>query len=140
MLARSRPSFLNALPYLDQRPDVLVLHCPFARDLVKPPSVTAISHALILQVALATLVADGTIQRMICQQELHHTFSRLVRERAIRLDHHTRLHRPRARGDWLRRPLDLYQAHSAVSGNHEFLVVAVPGDRDARLLACLDER
>ena len=125
--------------YLNQRSDILILNSPLSRNLMKPPSIPAIPHALILKVTLATLVANGAVQWMIRQQKLHHALPRLVCERAVRLDHHSRLHRPRAGCHGLRRPLDLDQTHSAVSGDHEFLVVAVAGDGGTGLLAGLDE-
>ena len=107
---------------------------------MESPSVRTISHALILQITLATLVANGAVQWVVGQQEFHDTFSCLVCERAVCLDHHSGLYGPGTRGHWLGRALDLDQAHSAVSGNHELLVVAVSWDRDAGFLACLDER
>lgn len=60
-------------------------------------------------------------------------------EWAVRLDYHARLDRPCAGCHGLRGALDFDQAHSAIAGNHEFFVVAVAGDRDAGLLAGLDE-
>jgi hypothetical protein len=56
----------------DQRPDVLVPHHPLA--LGEPRGVTAIAQRHILQLALAALIADRAIQRMIDQQEFHGPF------------------------------------------------------------------
>src|SRR3546814_7062567 len=36
----------------------------------------AIGHRLILQIALAALIADRAIERMVDQQEFHHAFAR----------------------------------------------------------------
>jgi len=38
--------------------------------------VDAIAHRLILQVALAALIADRAVQGMVDQQEFHHAFAR----------------------------------------------------------------
>ena len=54
----------------DQRPDVLVGNNTLALD--KPRHRTPVAHGDVLQFALAALVADGAIERMIDQQELHH--------------------------------------------------------------------
>lgn len=125
--------------YLDQRSNILVLNSTLSARLVEAASVRTISHALILQVTLATLVANGAVQWVIGQQELHDAFTGLVGQRAVCLDHHAGLNRPRAGCHGLGGALDLDQAHSAVSGNHEFLVVAVAGDGGAGLFAGLDQ-
>ena len=125
--------------HLDQWSDILVLNRTLAAHLMKPSSIRTISHTLILQIALATLVANGAVQWMVRQQKLHHTFPCLVCEGAVRLDIHPRLHRPCTRRHGLRCLLHLDQTHPAVSGDHEFLVVAVSGDRGAGLFAGLDE-
>ena len=106
---------------------------------MEPASVRTVPHALILKITLATLVANRAIKRMVGQQKLHDTFSRLVRERAVRLDHHSRLHGPRTRCHRLWRSLNLDQAHPAVASNHELFMVAVAGDGDASFLAGLDQ-
>ena len=51
-------------------------------------AVEAIGHRLVLQVALAALIADRAIERMIDQQELHHALARLLRLGAVGVDHH----------------------------------------------------
>jgi hypothetical protein len=76
---------------------------------------------------------------VIGEEELHDALARLVDERRVRLDNHAWLHRPRARRDWLGSPLHLDQTHTAVTGNHQLLVVAVSRDGASGLLACLDE-
>ena len=62
-------------PYLDQGPNVLVLNRTLASDFVKPSSVGPISHGLVLQIALASLITDRAVQRVIGKQELHDTLS-----------------------------------------------------------------
>ena len=40
--------------------------------------IDAVGHRLILQIALAALIADRAIERMVDQQKLHHAFARLL--------------------------------------------------------------
>ena len=49
----------------------------------KRERVDAIGHRLVLQVALAALVADRAIERMVDEQELHHPFARLLHHRRV---------------------------------------------------------
>src|SRR6185295_16576509 len=69
---------------LDQRAEILVLDS--ALVLGEAAGVDAIAHRLVLQVALAALVADRAIQRMVDQQEFHHAFARLLHHRRPRRD------------------------------------------------------
>ena len=101
----------------------------------------AIGHRLVLQVAFAALVADRAIERVVDQQELHHPLARLAdagrvgedllalggRQRAARL----RLGRPR---------LHLDQAHPAIAGDGEPLMIAEARNLLARQLAGLEHR
>ena len=75
-------------------------------------------HGLVLQIALAGLVAYRAVQRVVHQQELHHSLPaapskkyrcrdwhapRLLRHGRVGLDLHVGRHRPRARRDGLPR-------------------------------------
>ena len=124
---------------LDQRTNILVLDSTFARDLMEPSSIRTIPHGLILQVTLTTLITDWTIKGMVCQQELHDTFTSFVYEWGTGLDHHSGLNRPCTRSYWLWNPFHLHQTHSTISGNQQFLMIAVSGDGSSGFLACLDE-
>ena len=123
----------------DQRAHVLVFYRTLATHLVEPSPIGSVPHGLILQITFASLVADGAVQRMICQQKLHDTFSSFVCKRRVRLNHHTRLYRPCTGGNRLRRSFNLNQAHATIPRNHKLLVVAISRYRDAGLLACLNE-
>lgn len=125
--------------YLDERANVLVLDRALATKLVEAAAVSTVSHALVLQITLATLVTDGTVERVVGKQKLHDTLAGLVDEGRVGLDNHAWLHRPCARGHRLGCPFNFDQAHTAVTRNHELFVVAVAGDCDARLFACLNE-
>ena len=67
---------------LHKRSKVLVLDCPFPSKLIvrEPRAVRSKSHALVLEVALPPLIADGAVQRVVDKQELHHPLPRLPGE------------------------------------------------------------
>ena len=123
---------------LDQRPQVLVLHGALA--LAVAAAVEPVGHGLVLQVAFAALVADGAVQRVIDEQELHHPPARLLHPGRVGVDHHAVGHRHGAGRHRLGRPLHLHQAHAAVAGDGQAFVIAEPGNFDARLLAGLEDR
>ena len=108
---------------LDRRPHVLF----FDRALVLriAGAVAAIAHGLILQVALAALVADRAVQRVVDEQELHHPFAGLLDHRRVGEDLLPLGSRKGTRGLRLRRSgLHLDQAHAAVAGDRQPLVIA----------------
>ena len=102
--------------------------------------VAAVAHRLVLQVALAALVADRAIERMVDQQELHHALARLLHHRRVGDDLLPVGDRQRAGRLRLRRAgLHLDQAHAAVAGDRQALVVAEARDLDAGQLAGLQD-
>lgn len=115
---------------LNQGSNILVLNSALATkiNISEPAAIAAKSHALVLQIALASLVANRTIQRMINQQELHDTLPGLASQVRVGLDPPALHDRHRAGGDWLQLLLDLHQAHPAVPSDCQPLVVAEPGD------------
>ncbi len=70
-----------------------------ALDAREPGLTATVGHRLVLQRALAALVADGAVQRMVDEQELHDALLRLVRGRARGLgaDDHALGHRAACR-------------------------------------------
>jgi len=131
---------------LHQRADVFVLDR--ALVFLEPAAVNAIGHRLVLQVALAALIADRAIEWMVDQQEFHHPFARLAHHRALGIDH---LGRAVAVGRQvldahgtgrlrLRHADNLDQAHAAVAGDRQPLVEAEARDLGARGLARLEQR
>jgi hypothetical protein len=66
---------------LDERAHILV----FDRALVfeEARAGDAEGHGLVLQIALAALVADRAIERVVDQQEFHHTFAGLLDHRRV---------------------------------------------------------
>jgi hypothetical protein len=92
----------------------------------------AVLERVVLEAALARLVADRAVERVVDEQELHHRALRFgglgdsVRTTMPSL-HHLR----RAGGLQLGHALDLDQAHPALADHREARVVAVVGDLDA---------
>ena len=132
---------------LDQRADIFVLDR--ALVFLEARVIDAISHRLVLQIALAALIANRAIQRVIDQQEFHHAFARLLHHRRFG-EHHRRLavrawpqvaHVHGAGGDRLRRAaLHFDQAHAAIAGDRQPFVEAEARDFRAGLLASLQQR
>ncbi len=87
---------------LDQRAHMLVLDR--ALVLLEARAVTAIGHRLILQVALAALVADRAVERVVDEQELHHPVAGLLHHLAVGLDLHAVSDGERTGRGRLRRP------------------------------------
>src|SRR6185503_7344029 len=84
------------------------------------------AHREILQLALAALIADWAIERMVDEQELHRRFLRRDRALAAREDLHALGDGRGAGRHRLRRLLDLDQAHAAVRRDRELWVVTEP--------------
>ena len=101
---------------------------------VNRDSGAAVAHRLVLQRALATLVADRAVERMVDQQELHDALLRRLgdRRRERGADLHALGDRDRAGGLRLGLALDLDQARAAGRDRLEQRVVAEPRDLDAR--------
>ncbi len=121
----------------DQRPEVLVFDDPFAFGEAR--DVAAETHREILQLALAALIADRAIERMIDEQKLH---GRALGGDGLRRlgEHlHALRHRRRARRHRLRRLLDLDQAHAAVGCDGQFFVVAESRNVDIRRVGDLHD-
>ena len=125
--------------HLDERTNVLVLDGTLATKLVEATTVSTVSHALVLEITLATLVANGAIQRVVGEQEFHDALTGLVDEGRVGLDDHTGLDGPCTRSDGLGGAFDFDETHTTATGDHELLVVAVAGDGGAGLFAGLDE-
>ena len=123
---------------LDQRPHLLVGDGALVLDVAAV--VDAVGHRLVLQIALAALVADRAVERMVDQQELHHPLAGLDRTLVLGVDHHALGDRHRAGRDGLRRFLDVDQAHAAVAGDRQALVEAEMRHLDADRLAGLEDR
>ena len=120
---------------LDQRTEILVLHR--ALGFVIATAAEAIGHGLVLQIAFAALIADRAIQRMVDQQEFHHAVARLAHHGRVGMDHHVIGGRHSAGGDRLRRLFLFHQAHAAIAGDRQPLVIAEARNLGAGQLAGL---
>lgn len=121
----------------DQRTDVFVRHHALA--LVETAHRTTVAERDVLQLALAALIADRAVQRVVDQQEFHHAALVLQRLFATGRDLHAIHHRRGASRRGLRRFLDIDQAHAAVGRDRQLLVVAEARDRDAGLVGRLND-
>src|SRR5262249_20822796 len=119
---------------LDQGSQIFV----FDRALVlgETAGIDAVTHRLVLQVAFAALVADRAVQGMVDQQEFHNPFARFPHHRRARRDFRrfalgagtAVAHSPGAARDRFWAALHLDQAHAAIAGDRQALVVAEPRD------------
>ena len=125
------------LLHRDERADVLVKDHALA--FLETRRATAVADRQVLQLTLATLIADRTVEGMIDQQELHHALLRLDGQFGMREYLHAVGHRRRAGRQGLRRLLDLYQTHAAVGSDRELLVVAEMRDIGANLLGSIHD-
>src|SRR6185312_2318614 len=112
---------------LDQRAHEFLFDGPLVVGIAAV--VAAIAHGLVLQVALPALVADRAVQRVVDQQELHHPVAGLLDHRRVGEDLHV-LGGRELTGDLRlgRAGLHLDEAHAAVAGDGEALVVAETRD------------
>ena len=106
----------------DQRSDVFVKHNPFF--FVIAGSTGAVTNSQILQLALAPLVANRAIQRMIDQQEFHHALLGLDGFVVFGVNDHSLRHRCGASRHGLRRFLNIDKTHAAIGSDRQLLVVA----------------
>ena len=106
----------------DQRADVLVEDDTFFFVVARARG--AVADREVLQLALATLVADRAIERVVDEQELHHALLGLKCLRAPGAHDHALRDRRGAGRHRLRRLFDVDQAHAAVRCDAELLVVA----------------
>ena len=121
-----------------QRTHVFIDHR--ALQLVIPAVIMAVAHGLILQVALAALVTDWAIKGMVNEQKFHHPFARLGHRFGIGSDDHAVTGGHGTGGNWLRCPLHFDQAHPAVAGDRQPVVVTKARDFDAGFLTGLQDR
>ena len=122
---------------LDHRAHIFVVDR--ALVLLEAREAAAIGHRLVLEVALAALVADRAVERVVDEQELHHPLARLLDHRGVGADRLAVGGGQRAAGLRLGRPgRDLDQAHPAIAGDRQPLVIAEARDLLPRQLARLE--
>ena len=122
---------------LDQRPHIFLGHR--ALVLVIARGAATIGHRLILKVAFAALVADRAVERMVDEQELHHTFARGLDHLRVGADFLAFGGRKRATRLRLRRSgLHFDQTHAAIARDAQPFVIAEARDFLTRKLAGLE--
>ncbi len=98
------------------------------------------AHRDVLQRALAALVADRAVERVVDEQELDHRVLRLLDLVGLGVDDHPVARRGRAGGLKLRRALDLDQAHPAGPDRlAELRLVTEDRDLDVAVLGRVDQ-
>ena len=121
----------------NKRTQVFILDDPFA--IVVPRNIAAITNRQVLKFALATLVADRTIQRVVNEKELHRRFLSSDCPRRLGEHLHAFVHRLRAGRNRLGRTLHVDKAHAAVGRDAEFVVIAEPRYVRTDLVGHLDD-
>ena len=84
-----------------------------------------VRHVVILQPALAGLIADRAVHRMIDQQELHHRFAHRQHLRALGQHRHAFRHLGVTGDLQLGHLFDLNQTHAAITRDRKLRVIAV---------------
>ncbi len=111
-----------------------------ALGLDHPAATQAPAERDVLQRALAALVADGAVERVVDQQELHDRVLGVADPLGLGVDDHPVLDGGGAAGLELGDALDLDQAHAArPDGLAELWLVTEVGDLDVALLGGVDE-
>src|SRR5450830_83005 len=100
---------------------------------------SAITYRQILQLTLATLVTNGTIQRMVDQQKFHDRLLRLDRLVALGPNNHARRNLSSAGWHGLRHLFYIHQTHAATCRNAELLVVAKMRYEGAGFVGCMHD-
>src|SRR5439155_12952361 len=123
----------------DQRPDRDRLLLPDLRRQREAAPLPVVVHVVLLELALAGLVADRAVDRMVDEQELEHRTLCGLRLLVRRMHDHP-IGDSRVAGDLqLRVLLDLDQTHAAVARDREAGMPAVVRDLDAEPLGGLDD-
>ena len=121
----------------DQRPERFVEHHALGLGIARVGG--AVTYRQILQLAFAALVANGAVERVIDQQELHHPFLRVDRLLRMGPDFHSLADGRGARGKRLGRLLDLHEAHPAVGRDGKLLVPTEVRHIDAELVRSIHD-
>ena len=120
----------------DVRADRRAVHARIgALELAVARGHAAVVERVVLQRALAGLVADRAVQRMVDEEELHLPFARRIDFLVPDVDLHPLFDRRRATGLQFPHPFDLDEAHAALADDAEGGVVAEVGNVDVGGLA-----
>ena len=143
---RHRPDHLLAHPHAplaldaavhvhnDDGAELDVLRVEDPLRLAEPADPRAVGHHHVLQLALAALVADRAVERMVGEQHVEHEGAGIDHPRRVRVHDHAVGDRHRAGGVELALSLDLDQAHAARGQHRQPLLVAEGRDLDPQPL------
>jgi len=120
-----------------QGSDVFVLDCSF--ELIEPSSAISVEVGKVLEIAVASLIADGAVEGVVGQQKLHGASLGVPGVLGGGVYFHGWGDLRAAGCDGLGCFFYLDEAHSAVAGNLEPLVVAEAGDLDVVFLGGLED-
>src|SRR6266567_2181655 len=111
-------------------------HVHSKRDLA---GVKAVDHVVVLQPALACLIVDRTIDRMINQQELQYAANSLLDSLVLRAHNHAFVHQRCASRRELGHLLDVDKTHSAIAVDWQIGVIAIVRDLYAVIFGSLND-
>ena len=119
------------------RRPLLLIDVPLVLD--EAAFARAVAEHHVLQFALAALIANRAIERMVGQQELERHLARLTHLLGIGADHHALGHRRGAGGRHLGSFFHFHQAHAASRLQRIAVVIAESRNLNAGLLGRIDQ-
>jgi hypothetical protein len=99
----------------------------------------AIDHVVVLEPALACLIANGAVDRMIDEQELQYSAHRFFDSLVVGANDHSFRRESGASRSELWHLFDFDEAHPAIAVDWKIRVVAVMRDVDSDLAGSLDQ-
>lgn len=121
----------------DQRTEVFILDCSF--ELMMSWCSKSVEMGIVLQVAFSSLITDGTVQRMVDENELQDTTPSQSCCFWMSINTHSGCNLRTARRNrfgWL---CHLNEAHTTIACNFESLMIAESRNLDTVLLTCLKD-
>ncbi len=121
----------------DGRP-LFLIHMQFGFHVATLAGTVAEDH--ILEFAFTAFVANRTIQRVVGQQKLQHSFARTAHHLGIGMNHHAFCYRKSASDLKFRSFFYFHQAHAAGGLERQTVVIAECGNSDAGFFGRVDEK
>jgi hypothetical protein len=120
-----------------QRPDIFILYGSL--ELVVSTFLISVKMGVVLQIALTSLVADRTVERVIGEQKLHDSSSSVPGGLGVCVDFHGWGDLRTAGSHRFGRLFNFNEAHPAVAGDFETLMVAESRNIDVIFLGSLED-
>ena len=108
--------------------------------LLIPGVLAAFGEGIVLQFALARLIANRAVERVVDEQHLEHPLARLAGDIGMHVHHLSVGDRRRTGRRKLRRLLHFHETHPTHPRHRQPRVVAIMGDEDARDLRGFEHR